>query len=380
MAFRLRMPAEIGDWLAGFAGSEPEAAAETGAALLALMSSDVIPGPPLVTDPDELAPLPADPRELLDDQYQRLLDELQPLRRELAETAYERERTERLLQGADPGSPLRAHLEQRLDAARQLEAALRRRTELLQQHIDAFRTHKETAKAVVTAEEARLRIQAAMREAGLGEEAGPATVDPDLAASEAAARLEQARAEAFRLVGIDPSADRGPTRPEADVLELRPDPLGSDPRILFAEEPTGTVTLLAVLEDDAAVTEHREAAIDLACELLEEIRDDGWPTDCLDFDDGDAVAARFFPGRGAELTRRAVALGRATSLTRLRERAGLSVPALAERGGPSQDTIGLIDEHGPRQADVEGVAAYARALGGTLRLTIDLDGTEHTIL
>jgi hypothetical protein len=31
MAFRLRMPAEIGDWLAELAGSQPEAAAEVGA-------------------------------------------------------------------------------------------------------------------------------------------------------------------------------------------------------------------------------------------------------------------------------------------------------------------------------------------------------------
>ncbi len=40
------------------------------------------------------------------------------------------------------------------------------------------------------------------------------------------------------------------------MVELRPDPLGSGSRILFAEEPTGTITLLAVLEDDAAVDEH----------------------------------------------------------------------------------------------------------------------------
>jgi hypothetical protein len=379
MAFRLRMPAEIGDWLAGFAASEPEAAAETGAALLALMRSDAIPGPPLATDPDELAAVADDPRELLDYRYQRLLTDLQPLRRELAETAYERERTERLVQAAEPGSPLRAHLAHRLDAARQLEAALRRRTELLQQHVDAFRARKETAKAVVTAEEARLRIQEALRAAGQDEDAGPAPAEPDLAADESAARLQRARADAFRLLGIDPAAGAHPARPEADVLELRPDPLGSDARILFAEEPTGTITVLAVLEDAAAVAEHHDAALDLACELLEEIRDDGWPTDSLDFADGDGFITTFFPARGPDLTRRAAALGRATSLTRLREGAGLTAAELAERGGLSHDAIGRIDRLGPGEADVGDVAAYARALGGTLRLIVDLDGEEHGI-
>jgi hypothetical protein len=378
MAYRLRMPAEVGDWLAGFAGSEPEAAAEVGAALLAVMRSDGIPGPPLVTDPDQLAAVSDDPRELLDHRYQRLLAELQPLRRELAETAYERERTERLLQAAEPGSPLRAHLEHRLDAARQLEAALRRRTERVQQHVDAFRIHKETAKAVVTAEEARLRIQEALREAGHDEDAAAAAA-PALAASGSAARLEQARAEAFRLLGIDPVAARHPSRPEADVLELRADPLGGDTRILFAEEPTGTITLLAVLEDDAAVTEHHDSAIDLACELLAEIRDDGWPTDSLDFADGDGLVAWFFPATGRDLTRRATALGRATSLTRLREGAGLTAAELAASGGLSDDVIGRIDRHGPAEADVGDVAAYARALRGTLRLSVDLDGEEHVI-
>jgi hypothetical protein len=59
MGYRLRMPAEIADWLAGLASSEPEAAAEVGAALVALMGAATVPGPPLVTAAD---PVPgADP-------------------------------------------------------------------------------------------------------------------------------------------------------------------------------------------------------------------------------------------------------------------------------------------------------------------------------
>jgi hypothetical protein len=374
MPFRLRMPAEIGAWLAELAGTQPEAAAEAGAALLALMRSDVMPGPPLVTHPDAAGP--ADPRELLDDQYQRLLAELQPVRRELAEAGFERERTARLLQAAEAGSPLHAQLARRLDAARQLEAALQRRGRLLQQHVDAFRIHKETAKALVTVEEARVRIQEALQAAGQGEDPGRAMMDQDLAASDSAARFERAQAEAFRLLGR--GRDQAPDRP-ADVLELRPDPMGSDARMLLAEEPAGTVTVLVVLDDAAAVAEHRAAALDLAGELLAEIRAGGWPADGVDFADGDGFLTRFFPARGPDLARRAAGLSRATSLARLREQAGLTPAELAERGGPSGDMTGTIDRRGLLDADVGDVAAYARALGGTLRLTVDLDGTEHSI-
>lgn len=378
MAYRLRMPAEIGDWLAGFAGSEPEAAAETGAALLALMAADAIPGPPLVTDPAEPGREPADPRELLDYQYQRLLDDTSRLRRELADAAAERDRTARLLAAADPGSPLRDHLERRLQAAQRLTDALGERGRFVQRHLDAFRAQKETAKAHVTAEETRVRIQEALQAAGLSEDGDDMPADPYLGASEATARLEQVRAAAFRLLGIDPAAGQAASRRGADIRELRADPLGSDTRILFAEEPAATVTLLAVLEDEAAVAEHREAALELATGLLAEIRDDGWPADSLDFAEGDDFVARFFAGRGPDLSRRAAALGSATSLARLRG-AGLSATALARRAGLRPDIIMSIDRRPIRHADVARVAAYARALGGTLRLTIDLDGEEHVI-
>src|SRR5215472_17438024 len=152
MAYRLRMPAEIGDWLAGLAGSGPEAAAETGAALLALMAADAIPGPPLVAGPDEPEREQADPRELLDNRYQRLLDETQRLRRELADAVAERDRTASQLAAADPGSPQREHLERRLQAAQRLTDALGQRGRLVQRHIGAFHSQKETAKANFTAE------------------------------------------------------------------------------------------------------------------------------------------------------------------------------------------------------------------------------------
>lgn len=391
MAYRLRMPAQLGEWLAELAGSEPEAAAEVGAALLALMHADAIPGRPLVIDPDEpprdFYPDPdvaMDPREALDYSYQQMLESLQKVRREAAGAATTRRRIETELAATELDPEMRAALERQLAAADDLETRLGNRSQLLQQQVDRFRTDKETAKAMATAAEARVRIQAAFEAL----DAMPDAEDIERAASESAARLEQALADARRLLeevrAGDPAAADGAaawpgSRPETDVLELRPDPLGSDARIFFAEEPTGTLTLLTVLEDARAVAEHHDNAIDLASELLEEIRDDGWPTDSLEFGTADSFTTRLFEGRGPDLTARAAALPAAILLTDLRERRGVSLAQLAERAGLSQGQAKLLELQGPRDAHVEVLAAYARALGGTLRITISLDGKDQRI-
>jgi hypothetical protein len=384
MAYRLRMPAEIGDWLAELAGSAPEAAAEVGAALLALMHADAIPGPPLVLDPDEPVPVPVDPRESLDLTYQQLLENLQLVRREIADMTTQRSGLLVALADADLDPEIRTALDRQLAAAQELETVLGRRSHRLQVLVDAFRTQKETAKALATAAEAQARIQQAVAELAPAEAAGPDPEAVDRSATESAERAERLQAEAMRLLGILRDAD-GPVsassadRPESDVLELRPDPLGSDVRILFAEEPTGTVTLLTVLEDADAVDEHRDTAIRLASELLELIRDEGWPTASLQFEDGDSVVARFLPGRGPDLAARAAALSTAVTLATLREHAGLTASELAQRAGLDEYFVKIIEAHSLRHADVETVAAYARALGGTLRATISLDGTDYRI-
>ncbi len=391
MAYRLRMPAQLGEWLTELAGSEPAAAAEVGAALLALMHAEAIPGRPLVIDPHEPPrgfypdlDVAMDPREALDYSYQQMLESLQKVRQEAAGAATTRQRIEIQLgtTGLDP--EVRAALERQLAAAQDLETRLGNRSQRLQLLVGRFRTDKETAKAVATAADARARIQDALEIL----DAMPDADDIERAASESSARLEQALADARRLLeevrAGDPAAADGAaawlgSRPESDVLELRPDPLGSDARILFAEEPTGTLTLLTVLEDARAVAEHHDSAIDLACELLEEIRDDGWPADSLEFATAESFTTSFFPGRGPDLTARASALPDAILLTDLRERRHVSLPQLAERAGFNQGQAKLLELQGARHAHVEVLAAYARALGGTLRLTISLDGEDHRI-
>ena len=385
MAFRLRMPAEIGEWLTGLAGAQPEAAAEVVAALLALTRADSIPGPPLVTGdsrpPRGLYPDPdtaADPREALDLLYHHLLEGLQKTRREVADAATSRRRLELQL-AAEPGQDLRGSLERQLAAARELESVSARLAQRLQAMVDRFRTRRETASAVATATVASQIIR----------RSGEHLLLPplDAAAAERASRESDARiqhllAEGRRLLAVVragfPTADEPATsQPEGDVLTLRADPLGSGALIFFAEEPVGMLTLLTALDDRHAVDEHHDAAVDLAGRLLEEIRDDGWSAESLDFDDPDALVARFLPGRGPDLAARAAARTATVMLTALRDQKGLSMARVAELAGLSEGQVKLMELRGP--GSVELLAAYARALGGTLRLTIELDGTAHSI-
>jgi hypothetical protein len=391
MSYQLRMPAQLGEWLAELAGSEPEAGAEVGAALLALMQADAIPGRPLVIDPDEPArdPYPdpdevADPREALDVAYQHMLTGLQRARREAADAAATRRRIEHQLSDGDLDPAIRPALERQFAAATDLETASASRAQRLQLLVGRFRTDKEAAKAVATAAEAQVRVRSILDTL----DAAPDPGDARFAAGDAAARVEQTLAEAGRLLtalrASDPASADGPagspvSRPEADVLELRADSLGSDARILFAEEPTGTLTLLTVLEDARAVIEHHDSAADLASELLEAIRDDGWPADGLEFAAAEPFIVKFFPDRGPDLAARAADLAETILLADLRERQELSIARLAERARLSQGQVKLLELQGAGQADVGVLAAYARALGGTLRLTISLDGTDYRV-
>jgi hypothetical protein len=386
MAYRLRMPVEIGDWLADLAGSQPEAAAEVVAALMALMQADVIPGQPLVSGdlepPPSLYPDPdtaADPRETLDLLYQHQLEGLQRTRREAADAAASRARIEEQLGTAGLDPALRGALEKQLTAARKLEATTASRAQGLQLLVDRFRTDKETAKAMATAAEATERITHYAKAL----DAMPSAEDIGRAARDSAAQLGRVLAQGRRLLAAvragDPASPAPVSLRENDVLKLRADPLGSGAVILFAEEPVGTLTLLSVMDDSDAVSEHHDAAADLAGLFLEEIRDDGWPAESPSFADPEVVAERFLPSRYSDLATRAAARAATVTLTTVREQASMSMPRVAELAGLNEGRVKLLELRGPADDEVEVLAAYARALGGTLRLTIELDGTGHTV-
>jgi hypothetical protein len=156
----------------------------------------------------------------------------------------------------------------------------------------------------------------------------------------------------------------------AGLLELRADPFGSDTRLLFGDEPAGTVTLLAALEGPEAVREHAAQAIALAGELLTEIRADGWPADIdevLLADAGEFIA-KYFPADGGGVARRAVALAAMTPLAMLRADLHLTVGEVAARSGLPVHRVAAIEREGLRTALVHEAVALARVLGGGLEL------------
>jgi hypothetical protein len=398
MGYRLRMPAEIGAWLADLAGTEPETAIEIGAAITALINSSQEPGPPLVTGTETPPGPDADPRELLDYLYQQLLEALQHVRSEVADVANQQWRLQVQLEVAGLDPAMRAALERQLEAANRLEPLISRRARRLQTLVDHMRTEKETAKAMYTAAEARARIDDAAGELvrhqvirrdksgyalGLVDEPGP---DSEPGASEWTARLEKLvdRAREVLAVADADSPDEAPPAVEQSresVRELHADPLGSGARVLFAVEPADTIVLLTVLENAEAVDQHEDAAINAAADLLGQIRDGGWPTDDkagLELAGTDQFLTRFFPQARADVVARAAALAGLTDLAALRAARNLSVADLARRVGLRPDAAVAAEADLP-SAEIGEVAAYVRGLGGTLRLTVSLEGKQHRL-
>jgi phage shock protein A len=322
------MTAELGDWFTDLGGSDPATAAAVAGALVAVLESADPAGLAAVSSP-ATRPSP-DPRESADHAYQQLLESLQRIRRRVADVATTRKRLSVRLderRGAGAGAAEIAELEHELVAAWQGEEVLTEQSQRLQYQVDAFRTAKETAKALYTAAEAQLRIAEAMEAAG-GEPVadlaqlttalmaaqekleqvssqGQATVRPLRQQGEQAGHERREHPVGEPMSTPQPPQPPQPPRqarrlaaePAPGLLELQADPLGSEIAILFAVEPADTVTLLAVLEDAEAAGEHGEEAIGLASDLLTEIRDEGWPADidAVMFRDSGEFLARFFP-------------------------------------------------------------------------------------
>jgi hypothetical protein len=264
--------------------------------------------------------------------------------------------------------------------------------------VDEFRTSKEVIKAGYMAATGLAEGQRSVLAASDTSDAERASAEAQLEGAEqqkakalaALARL-LARAAAIRRglaqAAIDPAGRQatGPLDLPEGLLELHADPLGSDARILFAVEPAGTITLLAVLDSAAAVHRHRDAAVDLACSLLVEIRDQGWPQpqedaepDELTFADSGAFLLRYFPDEVAAITARATVLAGARRLVGVRREHGLSASVLARRSGLSLEQVAGIELGGLRQATVADAAAYIAGLGGRLHLIADLGPGEQT--
>ena len=407
MSYRLRMSAEIGDWLTEVTAAESVAATELGAALVVLTQANELPGPPLVTDLAALRSTPSPDNDELqadvDYVYQDLLEELQHVRREAADAAsYRTERTQRFRHFGDGRPDVVEELppsEEELVAAAEREQELTARSLRLQQVVDAFRTRKEVAKAMMTAAVAARDVHVAMAAADSGqddEEIAKLARTVDAAADQLKALVvagERMRRNIARHTreSDDAAEDAGKqAAAEHDdspvgLFELRADPLGADIRVLFAVEPLGTVTLLAVLDGADAISDHRDEAIALAGELLTEIRAGSWTsaeaeateTGEVCFDDGATLLAKLFPDRDAAIRARAAELAGIGTLAGLRRKRELSIAEVARSSGLSEHRVWEIEHAGLRSVEVHEAAAYVRALGGRLDLTAEFGSGER---
>jgi hypothetical protein len=330
MPYRLRMSAEIGDWIAELCSSAPgspeaHTAIEVGAAVAAAMSATDVHDLALITDLAAQAGDSVDDTDLrvgVDYMYQQLLDQLERLRRR--------------------------------NAVKRWQAT-----------VDTFRARKEVAKARITAAEGARKAQLAFLAfaAADGDAAEIEQARADLATTEASLLAAKAQAvatlaEARRLLlgigqALTAAGENAASSPDdsvpddsvpdhradalddtadgpgvaAGLLELRADPLGAYISILCAVEPPGTLTLLAVLEGREAIDAHRHSAIGLSRDLLAQMRSEISPPPEsaaakgpeasargeLTFADTASFLAWYFPESGGEVTRRAASLAAATT-------------------------------------------------------------------
>jgi hypothetical protein len=280
MGYRLKMSAEIYDWLAELRDSDPPAATRAAQALTALADGGDCLGPPLVTpvarrlSPDEL-------EAALDQHYQARLESLTAMRRRVAQAATLRKNIELQLTESAPPDP--ARLQERFAEAMAAEERLTAESQREQMLLDAFRTRKEVLKAAYTAAEAEHLIEQAQ---GVGDDA----VRPDDAAG-AAGRLDEITTQIEQELDLETPAE--------GLMELRPGaPADDGIRILFAVEPPGTALLIAVLEGDDAVRDHYRDAVLLATEVMQEARAYRAREEAAHaFGDAQSFLEEFFPGR-----------------------------------------------------------------------------------
>jgi phage shock protein A/DNA-binding XRE family transcriptional regulator len=404
MGYRLRVPAEIGDWLAGLRESEPPVAAEVAASLVALMDAADLGHLPLVAlaHSGNAEPEPGNPLAATDAAYRGLREDLQKLRQQADAAATERQEAERRIgelqgrPGADPAL-LAAAVSDRERAAA-AHARFAARSQSAQAVIDQYRTSKETAKAMFTAAQAAREVHESIN-AGSAPSEDRELTDLNLRADQAAAKLNALVIRARQLRhsiryeeedgdggrGAARSARERPTPP--GLLQLKADPLGNDIRIIFAEDPAGTTTLLTILEGPEAIADDWDEATAAAAMLLEVIRDNGWPPYADEPDGGgdefaDSVSfrQRFFPGQVDAVAARAVEIADSASLASLRERSALTVAELADKAGLTERRVAAIERGGLRYATLHELTAYLRAVGSTLDVRAAADSGQLRLI
>jgi phage shock protein A len=418
MSYRLRMHAKVHDWLTGLRGTEPEVARLVGEAVLALLEAGERLGPPLVVPLETALWPPADPREALDDSYQRQLEALTKVRRSVADVATARKRVELQVAQLEQGAGrLASQREKALEAGRAelageagtREAAMREQlvelryqlavltgeeeritlaSQRLQAKIDAYRTRKETIRATHTAEEASRRVREAF--ARLGED----TSELDMTGTEPASSDDAYRASAAAGLVLEEISDLTAAFPEGSgsadedavvvpsgLMELRPGAPGSMAAgLLFVVEPPDTAVVVAWVEEPGGLPGRYRDVLGLAAARLAPSGSPpaaaAAPAAFLSYD-ADSFLDEFFPGEETEVEIGAAALiarHRARTLAQARQLTGLTQAQVAARMRVRQERVSAIERAEPGATEIRTLAAYVAALGGRLEIVADIGG------
>jgi hypothetical protein len=383
VAARLVMSGDISDWLDELAADEPARARAVGAAFVELLSTLELAAAPGVTSLAELDSGPIDGAATLDSSYQELLDRMQQLRQQAALAATARSSIDQamaaLSDATDYGdvTDRLARLKEHRQTARSREAQITARCERLQAQLDDFRVRREMAKANYTAALAAVEIRQVLDEMSAADVA-----EAETALTDAKANLDAtARAARALLTQAD-----GRTGPADGLLELDLGGHADDQiRILLAEEPPGTAMLLAVLHGEEAIASHRSQAIDLASDLLDDMRagslgdlDDLDPDDSplVEFDDATAFLAAFFPDNATDIEHDAATLAARLTLPQLRQHLGITEEDMAHRMHMSPGRLHQFEQTSLTDLQPGLLSHYLAALGGDLRHQAVING-EH---
>ena len=404
MGYHLRMHSEIRDWLTDLRGAEPELARLVGEAVVALLDAGETLGPPLVVTLESVLRQPDDPRQALDFSYARQLEILQQVRRGVADVATSRYRVElqaRQLEesaaklaaqrqdAADSGNEELARqararesgIQEQLSALRpQLsvleneEERLTAASQRLQAKVDEFRTRKETIKARYTAAEASWRVREAF--ASIGDDASDLDL-PDVPAGESLEPDSELPA-ASAVPGEVP--DQGGIPAPRGMMELRPGAPGNEEvGLLFVIEPQDTAVLVAWVENPrGSLDEYQDVLPDAAARLaLAKSAPSAAEPSAAAFIayDADSFLDEYFAGEETEVEIGAAALvarNRGRTLAQARERTGLTQAHVAARMGVRLERVSAIERAEPGACEIRTLAAYVRALGGSLEIIADI--------
>jgi len=292
MGYELRMHNEIRDWLIDLRATEPELARTVGEAVLAMLATPDSLGPPLVVPLESVFRPPDDLRGAAEVSYQRELDNLTKVHRDVVDMATSRKRVElQVSQLEQIAAKLAGQRDVAVKLGREdLASRVRIREAGVQEQLSEL--HRQLL--VLTAEEE----------------------DPAASSQRLLAKIDELLQEFPDFAPISPGAS-GPTDQDsvpllAGVMELRPGgPDNVQVGLLFVVEPHHAVVLVAYVEDPGGSPDEYQEVLRIAASRLARPRSARPPVaSVVAFVsyDAESLLDEFFPGEETEVEIGAAAL------------------------------------------------------------------------